>query len=43
VSQRELRATFASGWQVPEIVPTGFETNLESGEVRAWRATIGRA
>lgn len=43
VSQRELRATFSTGWQVHEIVPVAFETNLESGEVRAWRATIGRA
>ncbi|MDH4111571.1 MAG: class I SAM-dependent methyltransferase [Actinomycetota bacterium] len=43
VSQAELRATFTVGWSVREIVPAAFETNLEAGDVRAWRAAIVRA
>jgi SAM-dependent methyltransferase len=43
VSEAELQATFAAQWQVREIVPAAFETNLELGDVRGWRATIVRA
>jgi SAM-dependent methyltransferase len=42
VSEAELRATFAHGWQVLDVVPTVFETNLGDDGVRAWRATILR-
>jgi SAM-dependent methyltransferase len=42
VTEEELRTTFSVGWEVREIVPAGFETNLDAGEVRAWRAVIVR-
>ncbi|MGZ8630426.1 MAG: class I SAM-dependent DNA methyltransferase [Actinomycetota bacterium] len=42
VNEAELRATFAAGWEVREIVPAAFETNLETGEVQAWLATFVR-
>jgi hypothetical protein len=42
VGDRELREAFAVGWRVHEIVPAVFETNLETGDVRAWRATVER-
>jgi hypothetical protein len=42
VTEEELRSTFSVGWEVREIVPAGFETNLDAGEVRAWRAVIVR-
>lgn len=42
VGDQELRETFAVGWRVHEIVPAVFETNLETGDVRAWRATVER-
>jgi cyclopropane fatty-acyl-phospholipid synthase-like methyltransferase len=42
VGESELRSTFSSGWEVLEIVPTIFETNLGSGHVQAWRASIAR-
>jgi SAM-dependent methyltransferase len=42
VSEGELRTTFSHGWRVVEIVPAVFETNLELGDVRAWRATFLR-
>lgn len=40
VTEAELRATFSHGWRVIEIVPAVFETNLEQGHARAWRATL---
>lgn len=43
VTEAELRSTFATGWQVLEIVPAVFETTLEAGDVRAWRASLSRA
>ena len=42
VSEAELRGTFADPWLIRELVPSSFETNLELGEVRAWRAAIVR-
>jgi SAM-dependent methyltransferase len=42
VSEAELRSTFAHGWQVLEIVRAAFETNLERGDVLAWRASFAR-
>lgn len=42
VSEAELRATFARGWEAAAIVPAVFETNLDPGEVRAWLATFIR-
>lgn len=42
VTEEELRSTFSVGWKVREIVPAGFETNLDAGEARAWRAVIVR-
>jgi SAM-dependent methyltransferase len=43
VSEAELRSTFSDGWHVQEIVGAVFETKLESGDVRAWRASMLRA
>ena len=43
VSEAELRTTFSVGWHVREIEATAFETNLEAGDVRAWRAVFLRA
>ncbi len=43
VGEQELRATFSVDWTVHEIVEAVFETNLETGDVRAWRATLIRA
>lgn len=43
VSELELRATFAVGWHVQEIEAAAFETNLDTGDVRAWRAVFLRA
>ena len=40
MGERELRETFSVGWRVHEIVAAVFETNLETGDVRAWRATF---
>jgi SAM-dependent methyltransferase len=42
VSEAELKATFAHGWEAAAIVPAVFETNLETGEVQAWLATFIR-
>ena len=43
VSEAELRETFSAGWSVREVVSAAFETNLESGDARAWRVSIVRA
>jgi SAM-dependent methyltransferase len=43
VSEGELRATFTAGWQVREIAPAVFETNLDAGHAQAWRAVFERA
>jgi SAM-dependent methyltransferase len=43
VTEAELRGTFSSGWEIREIVAAAFETNLMTGDVRAWRAEIVRA
>jgi SAM-dependent methyltransferase len=43
VTEAELRSTFSTGWKVLEIVPAVFETTLEAGDVRAWRASLSRA
>jgi cyclopropane fatty-acyl-phospholipid synthase-like methyltransferase len=42
VSQRELRAAFADGWQVESIEPASFEANVGAGAARAWLARIVR-
>jgi SAM-dependent methyltransferase len=42
VSEGEIRSTFNQGWEVREIRPTAFETNLEAGSVHAWLASIVR-
>jgi SAM-dependent methyltransferase len=42
VSEDELRGTFSHGWRVVDVVPAAFETNLDQGDVRAWRATLLR-
>jgi cyclopropane fatty-acyl-phospholipid synthase-like methyltransferase len=43
VTQDELRAAFADGWNVESIERATFETNLdEAREVRAWLATLVR-
>ena len=43
VTERELRDSFASGWDVVEIVPTTFVAILPGGGAQAWRATIKAA
>jgi ubiquinone/menaquinone biosynthesis C-methylase UbiE len=40
ITQRELRASFADGWRIVEIVATTFEANLPGGGAKAWRATV---
>ena len=42
VSEAEIRASFVETWDVREIVPVTFETNLDPPGIRAWRATIDR-
>ncbi len=43
VGEEELREAFSVGWETREIVAAAFETNLETGDVRAWRATFAKA
>ncbi|HEY5905249.1 MAG: class I SAM-dependent methyltransferase [Actinomycetota bacterium] len=43
VGEEELREAFSAGWETREIVEAAFETNLETGDVRAWRATFAKA
>jgi SAM-dependent methyltransferase len=44
ISQAEIRATFAVGWQVESIAPRRFATaGFEIREPRAWLATVVRA
>jgi SAM-dependent methyltransferase len=42
VGEPELRSAFTQGWQVREVEPSVFETNLEAGGVQAWLAIIDR-
>lgn len=42
VTQHELRDAFAEGWDVREIAPATFATNLPEGDAQAWRATLVR-
>ena len=42
VSQAEIRAAFASGWTVREIVPSRFVNNTHPGGAKAWRASVRR-
>lgn len=42
VSQEEIRAAFAVGWDVETIAPARFVTNLEGGPAHAWLARIRR-
>jgi SAM-dependent methyltransferase len=42
VSEGELRSTFVLGWEIREIAPASFETNLDSGDVHAWLARFVR-
>jgi SAM-dependent methyltransferase len=43
VTQQEIRDSFADGWDVREIAPVTFVTNLPELQANAWRATIARA
>ena len=43
VTQQEIRESFADGWDVREIAPVTFVTNLPELQANAWRATIARA
>jgi hypothetical protein len=43
VTQQEIRESFAFGWDVKEIAPVTFVTNLPELQAKAWRATIVRA
>jgi SAM-dependent methyltransferase len=43
VTQQEIRDSFAEGWDVRQIAPVTFVTNLPELQARAWRATILRA
>src|SRR3970040_1061008 len=42
VTEAELRAAFADGWQVEAIQPERFETNSDGPPVEAWLATVVR-
>ena len=42
VTEAELRAAFADGWQVEAIQPERFETNNDGPPVEAWLATFVR-
>jgi SAM-dependent methyltransferase len=42
VTQQEIRASFADGWDVQQIAPVTFVTNLPELQAKAWRATILR-
>lgn len=42
VTETELRAAFADGWQVEAIEPERFETNNDEPPVEAWLATFVR-
>ena len=42
MSEGELRSSFAVGWEVREIAPAAFETNLDTGDVQAWLARFVR-
>jgi cyclopropane fatty-acyl-phospholipid synthase-like methyltransferase len=42
VSQEEIRAVFASGWRVDEIVEAAFAQRLIPEGARAWRCSITR-
>ena len=42
VTQDEIRASFASGWQVDSIEPAKLETTMGSDGVRGWLACITR-
>jgi hypothetical protein len=42
VSQEEIRASFASGWRVDEIVEARFTVRFAPEGVFAWRCTITR-
>jgi cyclopropane fatty-acyl-phospholipid synthase-like methyltransferase len=42
VSQDEIRAAFATSWEVESIEAAHFDTNLEPPVVQAWLATITR-
>jgi 2-polyprenyl-3-methyl-5-hydroxy-6-metoxy-1,4-benzoquinol methylase len=43
VTQGEIRSAFGRGWRIEDIREARFETNRESGDARAWLATITRA
>ena len=40
VTQEELRASFAEGWEVVDIVATTFVTNLPGNDAQAWYAML---
>lgn len=40
VRQEEIRASFADGWRVAEIVPADLEITVEPGSVRGWLSSI---
>jgi SAM-dependent methyltransferase len=42
VTQQEIRASFADSWDVRQIAPVTFVTNLPELQAKAWRATILR-
>ncbi len=42
VSQQEIRASFARGWQVDSIQAATFDVTLDPAGVHAWRAAITR-
>ncbi len=43
ISQHEIRASFAAGWEVEDIVLVRFETNLDQAPVKAWLASVRRS
>ena len=42
VSRDEVEASFKTGWRIETLEPVAFQTNMETGDVDAWRAEIVR-
>ena len=42
VTRAEIEQSFTDGWRIETIEPVVFETNLDPGEVLAWRSEISR-
>ena len=43
VAEREIRSSFADGWEVESVVPTRMDLTLSQDGVAAWFSTVRRA